>query len=110
MKGRTPNPRGESLTRRQKRVFAVLAAALILVLGGIGVWAALSSGTYGRSADGCVNVKVPSTTGGGILHGCGSTARAMCERAFAHHDQISLLTQRECRRAGVTPAAGRPGN
>ena len=65
MEGRQPNRLGESLTRRQKRVFAAVGAALVVVLGGVGVWAATDPGSYGRSGNGCVNVTVPSTTGGG---------------------------------------------
>ena len=66
--GRQPNRLGESLTRRQKRVFAAAGAALVVLLGGVGVWAATDPGSYGRSGNGCVNVVVPSTTGGAILH------------------------------------------
>ena len=68
MEGRQPNRLGESLTRRQKRVFAAVGAALVVLLGGAGVWAATDPGSYGRSGNGCVNVVVPSTTGGAILH------------------------------------------
>ena len=65
--------------------------ALVVLLGGVGVWAATDPGSYGRSGNGCVNVTVPSTTGGAILHDCGAAAQALCERAFAHHDRIALL-------------------
>src|SRR5690348_9361263 len=106
MEGRQPNRLGESLTRRQKRVFAAVGAALVVVLGGVGVWAATDPGSYGRSGNGCVNVTVPSTTGGGILHECGDAAQALCERAFAHHDRIALLARPQCRLAGYAPAAG----
>jgi hypothetical protein len=105
MEGRQPNRLGESLTRRQKRVFATVGAALVVLLGGVGVWAATDPGSYGRSGNGCVNVTVPSTTGGGILHECGAAAQALCERAFAHHDKISLLARPQCRLAGYSPDA-----
>src|SRR5206468_5965219 len=58
MEGRQPNRLGESLTRRQKRVFAAVGAALVVVLGGVSVWAATDPGSYGRSGNGCVNVTV----------------------------------------------------
>ena len=105
MEGRQPNRLGESLTRRQKRVFAAVGAALVAVLGGVGVWAATDPGSYGRSGNGCVNVVVPSTTGGGILHDCGAAAQALCERAFAHHDRIARLARPQCRLAGYAPDA-----
>jgi hypothetical protein len=104
MEGRQPNRLGESLTSRQKRVFAVAGAALVVILGGVGVWAATDPGSYGRSGNGCVNVVVPSTTGGAILHDCGAAAQALCERAFAHHDRIALLARPQCRLAGYAPA------
>jgi len=106
MEGRQPNRTGESLTSRQKRIFAVAGAALLVLLGGVGVWAATDPGSYGRSGNGCVNVTVPSTTGGAILHDCGAAAQALCERAFAHHDRIALLARPQCRLAGYAPAAG----
>jgi hypothetical protein len=106
MEGRQPNRLGESLTRRQKRVFAVVGAVLVVVLGGVSVWAATDPGRYGRSRHGCVNVVVPSTTGGAILHECGTAAQAMCRRAFAQRDRIALLAQPQCRQAGYAPAGG----
>src|SRR5262249_14780646 len=104
MEGRQPNRLGESLTRRQKRVFAAVGAALVAVLGGVGVWAATDPGGYGRSGNRCVNVTVPSSTGVGMLHHCGVAAQALCERAFAHHDKIALLARPQCRLAGYAPA------
>jgi len=94
---------GGSLTSRQKRIFAAAGATLVVLLGAVGVWAATDPGSYGRSGNGCVNVTVPSTTGGGILHECGDAAQALCERAFAHHDRIALLARPQCRLAGYAP-------
>jgi hypothetical protein len=107
MDGRQPNRRGESLTPRQKQVFAMVAAALVIILGAVGAWAATDPGSYGRSQDGCLNVMVPSSTGGGILHGCGAAARALCRSAFAHHDRIALLTRPQCRLAGLARGGAR---
>ena len=106
MKGRQPNPLGESLTRRQRRVLAVAGLLLLVVVTAVGVWAAGDHGSYGRSGNGCVNVTLPSTTGGGLMHGCGDVARAMCRRAASHHDQLAVLTRVQCRLAGLAPAAG----
>jgi hypothetical protein len=106
MEGRQPNRLGESLTPRQKRVFAAVVAALVVILGGVSVWAATDPGSYGRSRHGCVNVTVPSSTGGAILHECGAAAQTLCDRAFARHDKISLLARPQCRQAGYAPAGG----
>ncbi|MGE5133867.1 MAG: hypothetical protein ACM32E_13255 [Gemmatimonadota bacterium] len=105
MKGRQPNPLGESLTGRQKRIFAVVGVIVLTVVAGVGIWSASDSGSYGRSGHGCVNVTMPSTTGGGLMHGCGATAQAMCRRAAIHHDQLAALTRAQCRLAGLLPAA-----
>ena len=105
MKGRQPNPLGESLTRRQKRIFAAVGLIVLALAAGVGVWSAGDPGSYGRSGNGCVNVTMPSTTGGGLMHGCGDTARAMCRRAASHHDQLAALTRAQCRLAGLLPAA-----
>ncbi|MBO0775480.1 MAG: hypothetical protein J2P34_04140 [Actinobacteria bacterium] len=111
MKGRTPNPLGESLTGRQRRVLALAGAIVLVLIAGAGGWAIRDSGSYGRSASGCVNVTMPSTTGGGLMHGCGATARAMCQRAATHHNQLALLTRVQCRQAGLIPAPSpRPSN
>ena len=106
MTGRQPNPRGESLNARQKRVFTIVGGLLIVVVAGLGAWAALSNGSYGRSANGCVTVVEPSSTGGAVLHACGDGARAMCRRAFTQHSKLDLLTRPQCRLAGLAPSAG----
>jgi hypothetical protein len=103
MRGRQPNPLGESLTSRQKRVFAIVGGLLIVLAAGAGVWAAVSPGSYGRSSHGCVNVVEPSSTGGAVLHQCGRKARALCRGAFAHGTRLDLLTRPQCRLAGLAP-------
>jgi len=103
MRGRDPNPRGESLTPRQKRVFAIVGCLVIILVAGVSAWAATSPGSYDRSAHGCVNVVEPSSTGGAILHECGAAARALCRSAFRHTSRLDLLTRPQCRLAGLGP-------
>ena len=105
MRGRQPNPRGESLTPRQKRTFVVVGGLLLVLVAGVSAWAAVSPGSYGRSANGCVTVVEPSSTGGAVLHACGSDAQALCRRAFAQHSKLDLLTRPQCRLAGIAPPA-----
>jgi hypothetical protein len=62
------NPTAGQLTTRQKRIFAVVGALVILALGGLGAWGALSHDTYTASGHGCVSVTLPSSTGGVTLH------------------------------------------
>lgn len=108
MEGRQPNRLGESLTPRQKRVFAVVGVVLVIILGGVSAWAATNPGSYGRSRQGCVNVVTPSTTGGAILHECGAAAQALCRRAFAGHTRIDVLARPQCRLAGYPPPTAQP--
>lgn len=96
-------PRAQQMTGREKRVLAIGSAVLLLVLAGVGIWAAVRPGSYGSSRNGCITVTLPSTTGGALLHQCGSAARATCRRAFAATDRVSMLTRPQCRLAGLTP-------
>ena len=103
MRGRQPNPTGESLAPRQKRVFAIVAGLLIVLMAGAGAWATVGKGKYERSSHGCINVVEPSSTGGAMLHQCGASARAICRSAFAHDSKVDLLTRPQCRLAGLGP-------
>jgi hypothetical protein len=101
---KTQQPKAEALTRRDKRGIAIVGGVVLALLVGLGVWAAVNPGGYGRSHDGCVTVNAASSTGGALLHACGSSAVAMCKAAFEHDDKLSLLTRPQCRLAGLEPA------
>jgi hypothetical protein len=101
---KTQQPRPEPLTRRDRRGLAIAGGLILAVSGGLGLWAAVNPGGYGRSHDGCVTVTAASSTGGALLHECGAGAAAMCRAAFDHHDKLSLLTRPQCRLAGIGPA------
>jgi len=103
---KTQQPKAEALTRRDKRGIAIVAGVVLAVFAGLGVWAAVNPGGYGRSHNGCVTVNAASSTGGSLLHACGSSAVAMCKAAFEHGDKLSLLTRPQCRLAGLGPAPG----
>ena len=77
--------------RGDKRRLVVIAAAIALVFAGVAAWSSAHPGSYGQSRAGCVTVTIPSTTGGALLHQCGSGARHLCRSAFGHHDRLSLL-------------------
>jgi hypothetical protein len=104
MDGRQPNRHGQSLTPRQKRLFLVGCVVLAILLGSAGAWAATRSGSYSRSGHGCVNVVIPSSTGGGIVHGCGSAARGLCRAAFTEHTRLATYARPQCRLAGLAPS------
>ena len=101
-----------SLSPRGRRI-AYLVVGLAVAAGvAIAVWSGLSHDKYESSANGCVNMTIASTTGGGTLSYCGAKAKTFCASAFAGTDRISLLARPQCDLAGLTrakvgaPAAG----
>ena len=88
--------------RGDKRRLAAIALAVIILFAGVAAWTAVHPGGYGRSRAGCVSVTIPSTTGGAMLHQCGSRAHAMCREASRHRDRLSLLIRPACRAAGLS--------
>jgi len=99
------NPGTGRLSSRQKRVFAVVGVLVVLIIAGVSAWAALASDRYSTSGHGCVNVTVPSSTGGVTLHYCGTAARSFCQTSFRSQDQISLRARPQCVLAGLAPSA-----
>jgi hypothetical protein len=99
------NPGAGRLSSRQKRVFAVVGVLVVALLAGLGTWGALASDRYSSSGHGCVNVTVPSSTGGATLHYCGAAARSFCQASFRSQDEISLRARPQCVLAGLAPSA-----
>lgn len=95
------NPQAETLTPRAKRVLLAVGVLVIVVLGGLGIWAALGPDPYGTSANGCVTVNLPSSMGGALMHYCGAGAKSFCKSAYTHDDRISLLARPQCTLAGL---------
>ncbi len=87
--------------RGDKRRLVVIALAVALILAGVAAWSAVHPDAYGQSRAGCVSVTIPSSTGGALLHQCGTRARATCRSAFRHHDRLALLIRPPCRQAGL---------
>jgi hypothetical protein len=98
-------PGAGRLTRPQKRAFAIVGVLVILVLGGLAAWGELAPDTYGSSGHGCVNVTLPSSTGGATLHYCGAAARSFCQTSYRSQDQISLRARPQCVLAGLGPSS-----
>ena len=98
------NPRAGRLSPRQKRIFAITAVVVVVLFGGLAAWGAMAHDSYGTSGHGCVNVTVPNSTGGSVLHYCGSPARSFCQAAFRSGDQVSLRARPQCVLAGLGPA------
>jgi hypothetical protein len=96
------------ISARQKRIFAIAAVVVVALFGGLAAWGATAHDTYGTSAHGCVSVTVPNSTGGAVLHYCGSPAQAFCQAAFGSRDQVSLLARPQCVLAGLGVSATGP--
>lgn len=84
-----------------KRRLAVVVAVLVVLLAVVGLWTELRPGSYGQSQAGCVTVTIPSSTGGALLHDCGSRAQMLCRHAFGHSGRLALLIRPACRQAGL---------
>jgi hypothetical protein len=67
---------------------AVGAVALILVL--------TLHGSSSKTASGCVDVTIASTTGGARIHACGKQAQRLCSDPAA-----PAVVRDRCRRAGI---------
>jgi hypothetical protein len=89
----------QPLTRSQKRVIAVVLALVV----GLAGWAIAHSNAAPKSANGCVNVVVASSTGGGLLSRCGAAAKSWCQAESADSDALARLVQVQCRLAGLAP-------
>jgi hypothetical protein len=96
------------ISARQKRIFAIAAVVVVALFGGLAAWGAMAHDTYGTSAHGCVSVTVPNSTGGAVLHYCGSPAQAFCQASFGSRDQVSLLARPQCVLAGLGESATGP--
>lgn len=93
-----------SLSPRGKRIAYLILAVMVAAGVAIGVWSAVSHDGYATSANGCVSVTIPSSTGGGTIHYCGTQAITFCRGAFANSDSVSLTARPQCDLAGLTKA------
>jgi hypothetical protein len=100
------NPLNDRLTRRQKRTMAIVCAAIVLVFVGFGVWGALASDPFSTSANGCVNVTLPGSTGGSLVHYCGADARKFCHSSSVQgQSQLAVRARPQCVLAGLLPSS-----
>lgn len=97
-------PQAEQVTGRDKRRIAAVAAAILLVLAAVVVWAAVRPGSYDLSEHGCITVNLPGPMGGSLVHQCGTAAKTTCQHAYAGTGKVSMLIRPQCRLAGITSA------
>ena len=100
----------EPLTRRQRRgLVAALAVLALAVVVATVIAVTDSRGNYGASANGCINLTVPSTLGGALIHSCGAQARALCAHSETANDSFSRSLRPECVLAGLAPKPAAAG-
>jgi hypothetical protein len=92
------------LSRRGKWILFSVLGVVSLAAIGLGVWSAAGSDPYATSANGCVSVTIPNSTGGATLRYCGAAAKSFCKSAYTSSDRISLLARPQCVLAGLTRA------
>jgi len=90
-----------TMSARQKRGLGIAGSVIVLGFAGFGIWSAVAPDA--GSGPGCVNVTVPSSTGGATFHDCGAQARAFCHSEFAApaDDAIATRVRPACRQAGL---------
>ena len=92
------------LTPRGRRIVYLVVGLVVAACAAVGIWSAVTSDPLATSANGCVSVNIPSSTGGQIGHFCGAQAKVLCRGAFAASNQTAVLEQRQCDLAGLTKA------
>jgi hypothetical protein len=80
------------LSRRDRRVLAIAACAVVLAAAGAAVAVVLHPSP---SNAGCVIVTVASTTGGVVMRNCGAGAKTFCRDSSNLGDAVE-----QCRRLG----------
>src|ERR1700691_5151874 len=90
---------GPSLSPRGKKILIAVGVAVVALCAGLIIWSTVGHDKYGASANGCLNLTVASSTGGSLLHCCGTHAKSFCRSAYTHDDKISLLGRPQCEAA-----------
>lgn len=93
-----------ALTPRGKLIVYLVLAVVLAACAAVGIWSAVSSDPLATSANGCVSMTVPSSTGGSIEHYCGAQARAFCRQSFASSGPSAAAARKQCDLAGLTKA------
>jgi hypothetical protein len=83
-----------------------LVVVVLVAIAGGSIWAFTASSDP-VSANGCVNLVIPGSMGGGVISHCGAAARNWCTDETRQSDRLAVLARMQCRRAGIGPKAGR---
>ena len=98
---RVNTPLRETTGRERLLVRILLVALGIAVVAAIVVAIATSGGSSkSGTAEGCIRVEVPSTTGGAVVNPCGAAAAQFCRGPVAHDPSLRGVALPQCREAG----------
>jgi hypothetical protein len=89
-----------ALSPREKRFAAWLGAILAIACVATVLVIVLAGGSS-HPKRGCIDVTIPSTTGGARYGACGEKAVATCRAAAGRTDAGSVATREACRKAGI---------
>jgi hypothetical protein len=87
------------LTRRERRILALVAIAL--VLGGAAAIYASVTTSASRLPPGCIEVTGANGMGAGQFRSCGAGARQVCASQAGRDDVFARAVQAECRRSAI---------
>jgi hypothetical protein len=88
-----------SVTRRERRVLRLVLGILAAALIALAVTTSLDGA--GATTARCVDVTVPSTTGGASVHACDDRARRFCSAADLIPADVVGDVRAACRKAGL---------
>ena len=94
------------LTARERRAMKLVGVLLLAATIAVAVWS-LTHEQSPVSRNGCINVGVPGSLGGQLVHACGANARTLCATERGGRDVTALLIVPACREAGITARAPR---
>ena len=86
------------LTRRERRIVAIVTTVLAISVAALVIGALTSSN---RLPAGCIDVITASATGAGETRACGQQAKDLCQAVAARHDSYATEVQAACRRSGI---------
>jgi hypothetical protein len=95
------------LSRRERRLFQAIAAALLVATAVVVLLALLQAPP--RAHAGCIEVTGSSTLGAANYRVCGADRRTWCRQEAAHDDPLARAVQARCRALGLSPRSAPAG-
>jgi len=87
------------LARSERRAGWAVAAAIVLIGAGLGIWQLAGGGDSGPKGP-CVTISFASSTGGVFNRHCGTDARRWCAAEAKATGELAAQARAACRRDG----------